>query len=121
VHGVHSAENVEEYDPAPQVEQPEEDELEYFPARQIIHVADEDAPKADEKVPAGHEEQVAEHDAPVVFEKVPTTHPEQLVDETENLPSSHRMQGPEPVIILYFPGIHVVHNPPPGPVKPMLH
>jgi len=121
VHGVHSAENVEEYDPAPQVEQPEEDELEYFPARQIIHVADEDAPKADEKVPAGHEEQVAEDDAPVVFEKVPTTHPEQLVDETENLPSSHRMQGPEPVIILYFPGIHVVHNPPPGPVKPMLH
>ena len=66
--GVHSAENVEEYDPAPQVEQPEEDELEYFPARQIIHVADEDAPKADEKVPAGHEEQVAEDDAPVAFE-----------------------------------------------------
>jgi hypothetical protein len=33
-----------------------------------MHVADEDAPKADEKVPAGHEEQVAEDDAPVVFE-----------------------------------------------------
>jgi hypothetical protein len=36
VQGVHSAENVEEYDPAPQVEQPDEDESEYFPATQTM-------------------------------------------------------------------------------------
>ena len=42
--------------------------MENFPASQTTHVADEDAPKAVEKVPAGHEEQVAEDDAPAVFE-----------------------------------------------------
>ena len=66
--GVHSAENVAEYEPAPQAEQPDEDEFEYFQATTTMHVADEDAPKADEKVPAGHEEQVSEDDAPVAFE-----------------------------------------------------
>jgi len=52
--GAHSDEKLEEYNPAAQSEHPDEDTLEYIPASHTKHVADEDAPKADEKVPAGH-------------------------------------------------------------------
>jgi len=66
--GAHADEKVEEYDPASQAEQLVADNPEYFPATQIKHMADDDAPNVEEKVPAGHDVQLLEDDAPTVTE-----------------------------------------------------
>ena len=66
--GTHIADDFEVYNPASHIVQADEEKFEYFPASQSKHVAAEEAPKADENVPAAHCAQVAEDDAPKVTE-----------------------------------------------------
>jgi hypothetical protein len=97
--------------------------LEYAPASQLTHAAEEFAPVSTEYVPATQLTHTLE---PVWFEYFPTghkAHTPTLVAPVafEYSPAAQLSHALAPVTVLYFPAAHIVQAPPFGPVYPASH
>jgi hypothetical protein len=127
----------ETYLPAPQsVQDVAPVDAEYLPAAQLVHAAEPvtvlycPAKQAVHGPPSGPENPALQTQAVAIVDAIGdcvyTGHAEQVFANVaptaaEYVLAAQSVHNAEPVIVLYFPAVHDVHDPPFCPVNPRLH